>query len=195
MGRLSDAIRAWLYLAPTPDPIEHPAPPATPVTAPKLVDDNRDEYELLETLIARLERSPVLTAAQESALWDKFREEKIDWIGMALEGKTYNQATGGMEIYNQPEADFKAEIRRTDNDLKVQIDRFNVGLDRWFEIGETHPPYFPERIAIILSKRKELERERRFLAAYSRHFAKPTGYKNKVVLRAEKKGAFDPFNP
>lgn len=197
MSSFSERIKSWLYLAPSSVPFESPTPVAgalpAPVAAPP-VEDDRDEYELLETLIDRLTETPALTPAREVALWDKFREEDIDWLGMALEGKTYNEATGGMEIYNQPQADFKAEIRATDNDLRAQIDRFNVGLDRWFGMGETHPPYFPHRIAIILSKRNELERERRFLAAYCRQFARPTGYNDKVILRAEKKGAFDRSN-
>lgn len=169
-----------------PEPSK-PIPPA-PV-------DDRDEYELLDALVDRLNNTPVMTAAQEAALDAKRRELMNDWIGGMLdEGLTYNQASGGPEIYNQPEADFKDELKRTDSNLRVQIDRFDAALDRWFETGEGHPPYWPWRIAVILSKRKELEREKRFLAAYCRHFWNRKGRRDEMILeRAEKKGAFDRF--
>lgn len=158
--------------------------------------DDREEYELLEALIDRLNDTPVMTSAQEAALDAKRRELMHDWIGGMLDqGLTYNQASGGPEIYNQPEGDFRAELKRTDSDLRVQIDRFQASLNRWFATGESHPPYWPWRIAVILSKAKELERERRFLAAYCRHFWNRKGRQDEMILeRAEKKGAFDRFN-
>lgn len=198
MRKLTDTIKSWLHRAPSPLRVEVPPPirAPTPVPSSRPAENSRDEYELLETLIDRLSDTPVMTAAEEAALDAKRREKMTDWIGLMLdEGQAYAQASGNLPIYNQPEEGFRSEIRATDNDLRTQIDRFNFGLDRWFEMGESHPPYWPWRIVVILSKRKDLDREKRFLAAYCRHFWKRKGRRDEMILeRAEKKGAFDRFN-
>lgn len=178
--------------APTTQSVASPAS----VTAPAPVVDDRDEFEMLDALIDRLNGAVILTAADKAKLDKKRREWMATFFDKTLdEGQTYGQASGDLEIFDQPEADFRAEICATDNDLKTQIDRFNHGLDRHFEYGEYHPPYYPWRIAVILSKRKELDREKRFLAAYCTHFWDRVGRRDQMILeRAEKKGAFNRFS-
>ena len=148
-----------------------------------------DEFAALDALIMRLNDPPLLSKAKAAERHHPFIRAAIN--RMIEHGGSLGQASGNLAIYNQSEEAFKVEIRKTDNDLNGQIARFNFGLDRWFEYGESHPPYFPWRIAIILSKRREVDREKRFLASYCRHFWDRKGNTDeKIVARAEKKGAF-----
>jgi hypothetical protein len=153
---------------------------------------DRVEHADFNALIERLNRTPLLSRTEETERYERrqnFLREAM--VRMIENGETYGQASGDLAIYNQPEEFFREEIRNTDNDLNEQISRFNFGLDRWFEYGECHPPYFPWRIAVILSKRKDTEREQLFLAAYCRHFWNRKGTRDEaIVARAEKRGVF-----
>jgi len=158
--------------------------------------DDVGEYATLDALIARLEQTPILSPAEEVERSRRRREFlEAATRKMIDDGLAYGEASGDLALYNQTEESFRAEIRNSDNDLPEQVVRFNHGLDRWFEYGECHPPYFPWRIAVILSKRKQVERERAFLASYCRHFWDRRGRRDEmIVARAEQKGAFDRFN-
>lgn len=146
------------------------------------------EENALKALIERLNSTKPLSRTQADHLSRSFREAVIKRI---LEtGATYGAAAGDHPMYNQTETDFRQHIKNTDNDLLAQISTFNFGLDRWFKHGESHPPYFPYRIAVILSKRKELDWEKRFLASYCRHFRDRIGSRDQqITQRALKKGA------
>ncbi|MFA5593242.1 MAG: hypothetical protein WC989_08010 [Micavibrio sp.] len=149
------------------------------------------EYESIDQLIKRLENTPLLSREEAGERHKRFVKKAID--RMLDEGVSRGVAADDHEMYKQSEEEFKAHLKETDNDLKEQISIFNFGLNRWFEYGETHPPYFPLRIAIILSKRKELEKEKHFLAAYCRHFKFRVGTTDqKITNRAIKKGAISP---
>jgi len=149
------------------------------------------EYELLDTLIERLEKTPLLSKEDMNKKHKAFIKKVTN--RMFDEGVSYGAASGDHDMYQQSEENFKSHLKNTDNNLKEQISVFNFGLNRWFEHGETHPPYFPMRIAIILSKRKELEKEKKFLAAYCRHFKDRIGNTDqKITARAIKKGAIPP---
>lgn len=158
--------------------------------------DHAAEYAALDAVIKRLNDHVPFSDADKA----KLEPHRRRWLISAAErmfetGEAMGKASGDLEIFAQPEADFRAELRSTDGDLGLQIERFNHGLDRWFEYAYHHPPYYPWRIAVILSKRKERNRETRFLAAYCRHFWDTKGRRYEMILeRAEKKGAFDRFN-
>lgn len=146
------------------------------------------EDELLEKLILRLENTPLLSRAEADKKNKLFNEKIVN--RMIDEGITRGVAADDHQMYNQSEHDFKVHLKDTDNDLFEQISILNFGLDRWFEYGETHPPYFPWRIAVILSKRKEFETEKRFLAAYCKHFKFRVGTRDQeITRRAIKKNA------
>lgn len=146
------------------------------------------ECAALEGLILRLKQTPLLSRENENRKYKMFIENIAD--RMINEGVSRGVAADDHEMYNQPEDEFFVHLQSVDNELLQQISIFNFGLDRWFEYGECHPPYLPWRIAIILSKRKELEKEKRFLAAYCRHFKFRVGTRDqKITNRAIKKGA------
>ncbi|MET4634900.1 HIRAN domain-containing protein [Kaistia defluvii] len=99
-------------------------------------------------------------------------------------GETYGQASGAPAFLNLPEVDFRNHLRSIDNDLSAQIDIVDTACRSYFETGEVPAPYYPWRIAVILSKRKLKDREREFLAAWCRHFTSGSG--ERYVALAER---------
>ena len=142
----------------------------------------------LDALIARLNNTEPLNQIGEQKLYALFMS-KITTT-MLSTGETYGKASGGLSILNQSEENFRKELQSIDNDIERQISIFQESLDRWFNHGETHPPYYPWRIAVILSKLGKKGKEREFLAAYCRHFLNRKGDRDeKIVARAKKLGA------
>jgi hypothetical protein len=121
----------------------------------------------LELLIGRLNDADVLSNPEASSL---YRAATDGLIPKMLAGQTYGEAMQGLSILNQPEAEFRSELKSIDNDLNRQIEIVNESLDLWFGKGEIPPPYYPWRIAVILSKAKRKAEEQRFLTAWCRHF-------------------------
>lgn len=146
------------------------------------------DYSAIDALIEKLETALHI---DHMALWAQAREERNANIEQMFdEGITWGEAMGAHPILNQGEDFFKAELQSKKQNLDAQIDIFNHGLGEYFRTGDYPPPYYPMRIAIILRKHKQPERERRFLSAYCKHFA-PTARSridNKFVERARKVG-------
>lgn len=111
---------------------------------------------------------------------------------MLDEGVTYGQASGAPDFLNQDEASFKAFLKSADQDLAWQCQTVADSFRRYCETGEVPAPYYPMRVAVLLRKAKDLDREKQFLAAWCRHF--PTGNGGAryaaLVERAQKAGAF-----
>ena len=146
------------------------------------------ETEGLEALIQRLEESDRLSIREANRLERQAFDNALS--GMLDDGESYGAAMGGLKILNQPEHDFQAELKSINNNLFAQIDILNEALDNWFAKGVAPPPYYAWRIAIILSKAKRLDDEKRFLAAWCRHFGDWKGRRYEdLAKRAEKKGA------
>ena len=73
------------------------------------------------------------------------------------------------EIYSPHWGEHQAAFRETKQDLGFNCDFVRASFMRYMEIGETVPPYFVWRIAVLLRKGKEMTRELRFLQAWCRH--------------------------
>ena len=111
---------------------------------------------------------------------------------MIEDGITYGEASGGPRFLQQDEASFRQFLRTVDQDLNWQCDTVADAFKRFREIGEVPAPYYPMRIAILLRKAKEHDREKFFLRAWCRHFPSGNGVKYaKLVQRAMKLGAID----
>lgn len=155
------------------------------------LDDH--EREQIEKLILRLVETPILSKDSISDQCEAFQNDRMN--NVFGDGLSWGEASGDLPIYSLNQDNFFANIRATNDDIIMQIERFNFGLDRWFKLGETHPPYFPWRIIIILSKRREFEIEIRFLSAYCKHFydgaRRGSRTDERIVERAIKKGAWD----
>ena len=147
-----------------------------------------EDYAAIDALTERLETTQQI---DHMALWEQARNERLANIArMFDEGISWGVAMGAHPILNQTEESFRAELQSIKQNLNAQIDIFNHGLAEYFRTGDYPPPYYPMRIAIILRKQKQLDRERRFLSAYCEHFA-PTARSrigNKFVERARKAG-------
>ena len=138
----------------------------------ELCENSMTDNEKLYALIARLNDTPVLSKREAERLSEKAREGLLEKL---LAGQTYGEAMGGLSILNQPEAEFRAELKSVDNDVGRQVEIVNEGLDLWFDKGEIPPPYYAWRIAVILSKSKRKDEERAFLKAWCKHFGKVRG--------------------
>ena len=79
-----------------------------------------------------------------------------------------------------------------DKDLGWQIQTVESAFRDYLKTGDIPAPYYPLRVAILLRKAKENERERAFLAAWCRHFEAGSGIGAtypKLHERARKTGA------
>lgn len=150
------------------------------------------DYTAIDALIERLETALLI---DHMALWEQAKEERRANIERMFDkGITWGEAMGAHPILNQSEDSFRTELQSIKQNLDAQIDIFNHGLDEYFRTGDYPPPYYPMRIAIILRKHKQSERERQFLSAYCKHFAPTTRSRvdNEFVERARKVGVAIP---
>lgn len=142
----------------------------------------------LSALIHRLNKTPLLDPGRAREL---SRAQTVDWIAQAFEsGEVTTNPASALSILKQPDEDtFRTELRAVDNDLPRQISIVNESLDLWLGQGSTPPPYYPWRIAIILSKEKRADEEKAFLAAWCRHFGRIVGGRYESLAdRARKRG-------
>jgi len=103
---------------------------------------------------------------------------------------SYGAASGTMEFLNKDEDTLRAFMKQADQDLAWQCSTVADAFRGYLENGEIPAPHYPMRIAILLRKIKDLDRERKFLAVWCKHF--PTGNGATyaaLVERAKKVGA------
>ena len=132
--------------------------------------------------------TPVMDQKRRKRLADRFIRTAV--TKMVDEGKTYGQASGAPDFFNQDEKSFRAFIKQTDQDLDWQCDTVAAAFERFQETGEVPAPHYPMRIAVLLRKAKDLNRERQFLSAWCNHFPSGNGATyGKLLARAKKVGA------
>ena len=129
------------------------------------MDDTLDRVDLLTQ---RLNETEPLSKAERKRLYAAFSRQVFS--RMTDEGISWGEASGFGSLYVSDYEDFRGKIKRTDQNLDWQCDTVGRFLSHHLETGDVVPPYFPRRIAILLSKAKEKERERAFLEAWCRHF-------------------------
>ncbi|WP_425093458.1 hypothetical protein [Tropicimonas sp. S265A] len=157
--------------------------PSKPVTRV-----NEDALEKLDALVDRMNAMPALTIKQAAA---RQKTNRIDFI--EDDEATIQRKLAELEADSSPSVlEDPGGIKQYDNDLAKQVAIVSEGLDGWERSGMTPAPYYSYRIAVILSKQKEVEREKAFLAAWCRHFTE-VGIGQRyadLVERARKKGAY-----
>ncbi|QXT41137.1 hypothetical protein [Gymnodinialimonas ceratoperidinii] len=150
------------------------------------VDENA--LQKLDALIERMNAMPALTVKQAVTRQKMNRIDFIEDDEATIQRKMAElEADRSSSVLEDP-----GGIKQYDNDLAKQVEIVNEGLDGWERSGMTPAPYYSYRIAVILSKQKEVEREKDFLAAWCRHFSE-VGIGQRyadLVERARKKGAF-----
>ena len=125
----------------------------------------------VDRLIALMDETKPLSQRERDRLSRKHRRRATQ--RMLDEEISYGQASGAPEFLLQDRRSFDRLIRETDQDLGWQCDTVSEAFGRYIETGEVPAPHYPMRIAILLRKAKEAEREYDFLGAWCRHF--PTG--------------------
>lgn len=142
----------------------------------------------VDDLIALFESAPVLSDEDRSRL-SRQASRKAS-AKMIEEGTTFGEASGGPAFLNQDEESFRAFLKSVDQDLGWQCNTVAETFKKHQQDGMIPPPYYPTRVIVLLRKANDLERERRFLAAWCRHFPKGNGVKyQKLVERAKEVGA------
>ncbi len=161
-----------------------PRRPATPADA----ETNKAALPRVDALTTFLAEAPRLSKREAERLRKSSFSQAFG--AMLDEGKTFGEASGGPAFLNQPEADVRSHLHSIDNDLTAQVEIVDTSCRSYFKTGETPAPYYPWRIAVILSKMREKDRERDFLSAWCRHFPDDGGggrYAD-LVKRAKKLG-------
>ena len=154
---------------------------------------NENELQAVKNLVSRLQKTQLLKYEDIADKRDQFVESRRKRV--FTDGQSWGEASDALEIYSMDQDDFFAHLKSVQDDLILQISRFQSQLNKWFDVGESHAPYFPWRIIIILSKRGAGDLEMEFLAAYCRHFydrARRGSRRDEMIVeRAIKKGAWD----
>jgi hypothetical protein len=105
-------------------------------------------------------------------------------------GLTFGRAFGAPEFMNQDEEAFRDFIKAADQDLAWQCSTVSDAFQRYLETGEKPAPHYPMRVAVLLSKAKDFDREKEFLAAWCMHFPSGNGATYAALVeRAKKVGA------
>ena len=148
------------------------------------------ETKNLDALLDQLVAAPVYSEQQLKDLWEKDKVRRRAAIErMFDEGVSYGVATGTPAFLNQPEDQFFAYLKKIDNELDEQVKIVGEAFTDYLKTGEHPAPYYAWRIAIILRKAKMKEKEKEFLTAWCRHFAKTKGNRYEAIAaRAAKMG-------
>lgn len=147
----------------------------------------KDHTAALEELIDYLEAQPVLPRDVAASKNKKFMQGVFS--GMFETGASFGEASGTLPHLNRPDA--QEYIKSIANDLLEQAKITRASSEAWFAHGEYPAPGYPWRITVILRKAKAFDLERRFLAAYCKHFFNTLGAKDaKIAERAIKVGAY-----
>ena len=146
--------------------------------------------EKVDELIALFAGSPVMDSAERQNLYRETRTAVM--AKMIDDGLSYGEVSRGPAFLNQDEESFRAFMKDADQSLSWQCDTVTEAFERYLNTGETPAPHYPKRIAILLSKAKDFEREKQFLAAWCRHFPAGNGVTyGQLVERAKKTGAIE----
>lgn len=179
LEELERKVRARIQLKQALRPPKKP-----PVSASQLTPEIA---RIVDALIGLFEKASPLRPEEREA---KFRRAINDADANMLDnGISFNRASGGPEFLNQDESSFRAFIKEVDHDLGWQCRTVSDAFERYLKIGEMPAPHFPMRVAILLRKAKDFDREKRFLAGWCKHFPKGNGVKyGQLVERAKKAG-------
>jgi hypothetical protein len=131
-----------------------------------------------------MEQTPPLAQTEVEALRKKQR--KI--IGRMIEtAETWNQASSGPSFLSLDEQSFRSHLRMIDNNLGEQVAVVSQSFARYLDMGVIPAPYYSWRIAVILRRARIPEVEKRFLAAWCRHFPEGNGRRYALLTERHRK--------
>lgn len=123
----------------------------------------------VDGLIARLNETEPLSPQKRDQLYDAFYRKIFDRA--VNTGKTWGEVSGAPAFYRLDDASRREFMKVKNQDLEWQCDTVDFFFSHHRKTGDIVPPHFPKRIAILLRKAKERDREKAFLEAWCRHFS------------------------
>ncbi len=134
-----------------------------------------------DKLTREMNDAPTLTKREAKRRYREFTRKAHDRI--LNDGVSYHDAVETPRMYlTEDRETFDRKLRMTDNDLVWQCETVSAAFRRYQRTGETPAPYFALRVAIVLRKAREHARERKFLAAWCRHFRRHVGGKYTTLV-------------
>ena len=142
----------------------------------------------VDALIRTFLDNPIMAVAERER---RSREAtRVALAKMVDDGASYGQASGTPDFLNQDEQAFRTFIKQVDQDIEWQCSTVMDAFTRYLKVGEVPAPHYPMRVAVLLRKAKDHDREKQFLAAWCRHFPVGNGATYvKLVERAKAVGA------
>ena len=142
----------------------------------------------IDDLIRLFVNTPIMNPSKVAR---RYRRTIRDAVAKMIdEGITYGQASGAPDFLNQNEESFRAFMKQADQDIGWQCDTVSDAFKRYLETGEIPAPHYPMRIAVLLRKAKDFDREKQFLATWCKHFPSGNGVTYAALVeRAKKAGA------
>lgn len=125
----------------------------------------RNSLDALTSIIERLEHTEPLSPEQT---WRKLKAYQKEARGRSREEGLGATAAGNLLHLNRPDA--SEYIKSIKDDLDAQVGIFSSCIDAWLDHAAHPAAGYTWRITVILRKNKLFELERRFLAAYFKHF-------------------------
>ena len=137
----------------------------------------RRALEAVDRLIARLNATEPMTEQCRNLLAEVTTRgitdlmfELTETTGAEVSRGQITAALGAPDFCNLGPDEAKLFIRSKAQDLDWQCRTVGEYFTYHQRTGDVVPPHYPERIAILLRKAKEPEREWAWLAAWCRHF-------------------------
>ena len=136
-----------------------------------------DDLLAVDRLIARLNDTEPMPSELRRFLSEVFQRgitatmfELTETTGADVSRGAISAALGAPGFWNLEQDAIKPFIRSKAQDLGWQCRTVGEYFTYHQRTGDIIPPHYPERIAILLRKAKELAREKAWLAAWCRHF-------------------------
>lgn len=87
-------------------------------------------------------------------------------------------------MVTRDQAKFVAHMRSISDDLSAQIKIAKEGVAHYFKHGDSPPPAYAWRVAVILRKRKLYRIEAAFLEAFAAHFCQESISRTEMQIAA-----------
>ncbi len=151
--------------------------------------------EALTEVISRLASIRALTAEERDLLY-KAASDHASNVMLEV-GVLWSEAISVPDNYQKSQEEFFGDLKSADNELHTQVKAFSDYVGIWFTKGNHPPPYYSDRITVILRKAKRFDLEKEFLTVYFKHFWSPYGSSadQKLGERAKKIGINIPSIP
>ena len=144
----------------------------------------------VDGLIDLFNETPIMSRFKKAELRERERRRLL------RTGKPHPEAWGSPADFDHDEKKFRDFIKDTNHNLEWQCRTVRKAFSQYTKTAEVPAPHFPMRVAVLLRRAGEHQRERDFLAAWCRHFETGPGVTyDKLMQRARKVGALDISNP